>query len=188
MSSLSTYMQQEENMRREVYQALARAWLVAPMSNDPDLMCALAQRTRDLQDRRDLSVVSPEVEQSLDRLLERIHRTLATPRYTARPASGHVVCSRDVIIGACGAADYQAAAEVYNDVRFHRRPREYKPNGRYLLNYWGLEESTLQALSIAPGKPKMSMPYYCSTYPWPEMRTALRRWTSAMMFDLRCRP
>lgn len=177
---LTTHMPQQERVLRDVYLALARAWLVAPAVKDPDLICALVLRTRDLQDRRDLSVVSPEVERSLDRHQESIHRAAATPTTVWHVASGHVVCSRDVIIGACGAADYQAAAAVHNDVMFSLRRREYKPDGRYLLDYWKLEENTLQALCLVAGRPKELWPGYRTEFPWPPMRSVLRDWAEAI--------
>lgn len=172
-------------MRRDVGKALLQAWRVTHLADSPDLVAALAQRTRNLQDGGYLQNVSADVHESLDLHAESVSRAMRATGMRVQ-GDGRLVCSREVIVGAVGEADWRAAMERHagRDFMINEIPAE---SLRYLFDYWKLGDNLLQALCLRPGERKEMLPAYNRTDPWPRVGRALHPW-SAALGSLACGP
>ena len=175
-------------MRRDVGKALLQAWRVTHLVDSPDLVAALAQRTRNLQDGGYLQNLSGDVQESLDLHAESMSRAMRERDLPGMhlPADGRLVCSREVIVGAVGAADWHASMErrARRDFMINEIPAEQL---RHLFDYWKLQDNLLQALCLRPGERKELLPAYNRLDPWPRVSKALHPW-SAALGSLACGP
>ena len=172
--------------RQDVNKALHLAWLVAHEAGAPDLVAALACRTRDLQDGVDLKCASPEVDLNVDRHRERWdHLGQGREIWKSNPTS-RMYLAVGILVGAVGAADWRLALDRRNRRNFMLSEPEggSKP---LLLDYWGLGDDVLQVICLPRAARHVVLPSYMAESPWPEGKSAMHGWL-AVVSTTECEP